>query len=160
MKKIITQLFKAFIFSFLMITTIAACSKDDENQCSVTVNDYIGTYYGEYAFSVGGAKIKDTIVVTKGAAENDLKLYSSVMGTSIDATTNCEKFNIKTFTGVKFSLEWAEVLDGTGSGNGQYDNSNGKIKVAIKFSTVTADIGTGPAEYKNMIDLTGDFTQQ
>ncbi len=156
MRNIITQLSKTIIFSLLVIAMFAACSKDEENKCAVTNDDYLGTYYGEYTFSVGGSKIKDTIVVTKNS-DNKLDLYSHVMGSTIVASTNCEKFNIETFTGVSFDLGWANVLDATGSGNGQYDNQ--KIKVAIKFSVVVADIGTGPAEYKNMIDLTGDFSK-
>lgn len=160
MKKPTTFLFKSFALGLATILLTVACSKDKENSCNTATDDYLGTYYGDYAFSVGGAKIKDTIVVTKGSNENRLKLYSHVMGTAINAVTTCEKFNIETFTGVKFSLDWAEVLDATGSGNGQFDKNTKKIKVAIKFSVVKADIGTGPAEYKNMIELTGDFTRQ
>ncbi len=144
--------------------SILSCSKDSEGDCNVSTDDYTGTYYGQYATSVGISGVADTLTITKGSSDTDLNIYSSRLGATITANTNCNKYTINSFKDVAFSVDYmgkaALVTKGEGTGSGQLNKSDNKLNVVINFSTVTVDFGTGAAEYKNTLNLSGDFTKQ
>lgn len=153
--------FKNILLGAILSFSIASCSKDKESNCEVTDNDYVGTYFGKYSTSVGINNVTDTLTVSKGSNSGELNIYSSRMGMSITAKTNCQQYTINSFSGVKFAIDYngtqANVLDGTATGKGQLSKNENKLNVTINFSTITVDFGTGPGEYKNTLNLTGDF---
>ncbi|MCB9033913.1 MAG: hypothetical protein H6553_08760 [Chitinophagales bacterium] len=158
MKKNLFILAILAVFSTVFITS---CSPD-EDKYACSIDEYVGTYYGQHSLTVSSVAvpIKDTIIISAVSGTDSIDITSKTLNKTFRGIiSNCDIFvddaSVNTFS-ISTPLGTATVSNVVADLRADYNLTKGNLTTTISVSQGTATLGSANLSISGE-ELTGTF---